>query len=537
MIPKRTIRKFLARKLTNYELWKKYSDERLEREQEKLPIRPPIWNRLRKAQKVMFLLGATRRRFGYHADTGVGKTMLSIALARYFVKLGECKRFLVLVPGVINKAEWAREVRKHTKQLECCVLEGSTPNKWQLLQTTKAQIVVETYTGLLHMLCDLEEVVKKGKPTGVNKMRPKPKYMSRMLKLVDGLILDESTNVKNHRKLPYRVCRKISRSVNHVFTLTGTPFGREPLDLWAQMYIVDKGETLGQTLGLFREVFFEATENFWGGVDYTFKADMQPTLHKMLANCAIRYKAEASDLPPVTRIIKRLDLPVAAESYYAQAKQELVKAKGTFREMKNAFVRMRQISSGFVGYYDQEEGARAQFEFPTNPKLDMLMSIIESLPTDQKIIVFHDFIFTGSMVERRLTEAKIGYVRLMTKGKKSDPAKVLHEFDHNPKKRVFILSTAGGFGLNLQIAKYAIFLESPPSVIMRKQMERRVERQGSQHDVVFIYDLIVRGTVDQNMLDFYKEGAALFDAIVEGEGPTPAQADASMRKLLDFAAR
>jgi SNF2 family DNA or RNA helicase len=183
--------------------------------------------------------------------------------------------------------------------------------------------------------------------------------------------------------------------------------------------------------------------------------------------------------------------------------------------MRNAFLRMRQISSGFVGYYDDDHGSRAEYSFPYNPKLELLMTLIQSIREDRKIVVCLDFIWSGDRIEQELKELQIGYVRVS--GTTKDPAAALSRFDNDRRVRVMLLSNSMVFGLNLQIAKYLIFYESPVPVITRKQAERRIERQESQHSKVFVYDLLVRGTVDERILAFHKQGKDLFRAIIDGK--------------------
>src|ERR1700734_2167868 len=113
MIPSSVTKKFLERDLADFREYKKLTDAQLEQRRARLPIRPPIWEKLSRTQKICFIIGATQKRFFFAKDTGMGKTALSIALILYFVKLHHNKRILVLVPNKINKSEWAREIRKH----------------------------------------------------------------------------------------------------------------------------------------------------------------------------------------------------------------------------------------------------------------------------------------------------------------------------------------------------------------------------------------------------------------------------------------
>jgi SNF2 family DNA or RNA helicase len=517
LIPKHTIRLFLNRKLDDNRFYKKLTEKQLQEMCDRLPITPPIWKKLDKHQKVCFLLGVRYKAYAFFADTGMGKSLISIALIRYFQKLGETRHALVLVPNKINKSEWAQEIRKHSPSISFCILRGSSENKWDQLREP-ATITVDTYAGFMRTACRLVPVLKrKGKKKKKkNRLKPDKELVKQFVKRFDALFLDESTFVKYRGTLVFRICRQISKKVQFRFALTGTPFGSDPVDFWAQMFLVDHGETLGKTLGLYRAAFFSKKESYWsGGYKYTFKKSKQSVLNRILAHRTIRYEVDQSDLPRLIPLVKEVSLPADARVYVQRAQQAIQSAHGNYREMKNAFMRMRQISSGYLGYYDDEEGIKAQYIFPQNPKLDSLLSLVESIRPDRKFIIFNEFTFSGNMICDGLDDLGIGYVRVYGKTKDSDS--VLREFNTVPKKQGLVLQNASGsFGLNLQIAKYGIFYESPVSPIIRKQARRRFERQRSLHDSVFQYDLVTRGTYDQRILDSLAAGEDLFKRIVDG---------------------
>lgn len=515
MILKRSLQKFLSRPRRDYREFKRLSLAELEDLESELPVQAPIWNRLNKTQRVCLLIGAERRRFAFHIDTGMGKTLLAIALARYFEDLDVARRYLVLVPGRANKTEWASEFRKHTPDIPFHILRGSSAQKWDQLRKIEATFFVDTYASFVRMLCKL---VKNKKREDTNKLKPSPTLVKHMQRMFQGFILDEITMAKNKKKLPYRLCRQMAKTAEVIFTLTGTPFGRDPTDVWSQMYLVDNGYTLGENLALFRAAFFEEKQGYWA-TEYRFDKKKAALLNKFLAHSSIRYEAAAGDMPPVVPIRKYVTLPSDTQTYYDRAKDQIISAHGNYQEMKNAFLRMRQISSGFLGYVDDERGVRAEYEFKPNPKLELLLSIVQSIPKESKIVIYHEFVFSGSIISRELEKLGIGHCRIMGGGKE-DPDVVKKRFDTDPDCQVNILSNAaGGFGLNLQVARYGIYYESPVSAIIRKQTQRRIERQHSKHDSVFIYDLLVRRTYDERILTFHKEGGDLFSAIIEGRAP------------------
>jgi SNF2 family DNA or RNA helicase len=509
MIPKSAIKKYLARPRLDYSTWKKLPGEEIRKRMRALPVRPPIWNKLKKHQRVMLLIGAQQPRFLFLADTGAGKTLLSIALARYFRRAGTVKSVLVLVPRRVNKYAWMKEIKKHCPNVKACVLTGSSAHKWQQLEQ-EGLLFIESLAGFVRMSC------KKGKTRrGRVRLLPDRKLIKRAAKRFQGLIVDESTGIKNPRRLPYRVCKAVSKGMEVVFELTGTPFGRDPKDIWSQMYLVDKGHTLGETLGLFRAAFFTESIDGMGFAHYTFDERKHRRLHTFLQNRSIRYPADQADLPKVTRVPELITLPHDAREYYQRARQSMIDAKGSYQDIKGTFMRMRQISSGFIGYTDDESGEKAKFVFPDNPKLDLLLSKIEETHETSKMVVFAEFIYS---IDRIAAELKrLGIEAIPVYGKTKHPDRVLDDFDNDDKQRVLILQNSMVMGLNLQIARYGVFYESPVSALMRKQAERRIERQHSKFKRVVLIDLMCRNTVDEQIRAFHASGEDLIRAIVEGK--------------------
>ncbi|MFH1738369.1 MAG: SNF2-related protein [bacterium] len=328
---------------------------------------------------------------------------------------------------------------------------------------------------------------------------------------VEGLLVHNCTCIFNHRSLQYKIAVGMSRDYPFRVGLTGTPLGRDPQVLWPQFYAVDRGEALGETLGIFRQTFFHETAGYWGGTDRVFKKKMTKDLHRLMAHSAIRYSAaECLDLPEKVAVERPFAMTDEQWSYYhAVLEQSREQATGNkLLDVGGVFVRLRQITSGFVSLSGEPSALAA------NPKLDSLMELIDELPEDEKLVVFNEFVWTGNQIVAALKERKIKSARLYsgTKDKQGE----LRWFMENESCRVFVVnSQSGAMGLNLQAAHYVVFYESPVSPIVRQQAEARCRRQG-QEQTVFVYDLFARHTVDQKIMRFLAEGKDLFTALVEG---------------------
>lgn len=517
MIPSSAVRAFFETPRYSYSRYKKFSRKKLRFLVQNLPAKPPIWKKLHKHQRACLLIGVYTRRFLFFLDTGMGKTLLIIALVRYFRRIGLVRRVLVLVPNRSNTAEWAREIRKHSLKSTYTVLKGSSKKKWELLRGEDSLFYISTYGGFSRMVCKTGPKKKGSKKKKGKRLIPDPSKVKKIKAHIQGLVFDESTFIKNRQKLPYRIGRQISKSMEVVFALTGMPFGRDPTDLWAQFHAVDLGETLGPTLGLFRAAFFKAKKNYWSkskyAFDYVFLDKKMGQLQKIVENRSIYYEADEGDLPKVTRIVVEVRFPVDTYQYYKKATQQIIDAGGNYQEMKSAFIRMRQIASGYVGYWDDDKAWRAEFSFDLNPKLDKLLEIVQSISENRKIIVFHEYIFSGSVICYELEKLEIGTARLWSGT--DDPAEEMRRFDEDSACRIFVVNnSAGAFGLNLQVANYVIYYESPTSPIIRYQTERRTIRSGQKRNRVFLYDLVMRNSHDRAILKFHKEGADLMEALL-----------------------
>lgn len=515
----RAVRAYWKRDFKDHRSYKKLSLKQCNVRMRRLPVRPPIWKKLSLLQKQCFLIGAEKGRFGFNNDTGTGKTLLMIALVRYFKKLGTLKRVLILVPKKVHKTDpWVKELRKHSPSSTYLVLSGSSEKKWKRLLEGDETFVIDTYGGFARMLCKQAELTDKQKRTSRRKTRlvPDRKLITRMVNEVDGWISDESIFVKNKTSLAFRLLNQLSKRCPIAFELNATPFGRHPENLWAQAFLLDRGYTLGENLKLFRSVYFDEKDDPFAYKKYVFRKDREKDLHRVLQNVTIRYTADEADLPRLVTLLRECKMPKDALSVYQEAKDAVMRSQGNFQEQKNAFIRARQISSGYVGYYDDEIGVRAQYDFRPNPKMEMLLQDITSVHEQYKFIVFHDFIFTGSMICRELDRMKIGHVRV--DGRTKNVGLQLEMFEEDETIRGMILNNkVGAYGLNLQAAKYGLFYERPLPAEDMYQARRRFERQGSLHKTVFLVDYVTKGTFDRKIIKHHNQGMDLFERIVEGK--------------------
>lgn len=516
MVPHKFIQQYLNRRLDSHVWMKKMSDKQLDYELGSVQPKPDFVTPPRHHQKIAFLLGVAYPNFFFMYDMGLGKTWIILnLLKRVILQTKEIRRALVLTPNDAATFGWEEEIKRHTPTLPYVCLVGSSKEKWEALLTFGDGLIIASYPGLVWLLS--EKVAKAGKRKK-NKLQPKPELIEQLCRGLGALILDESTKAFSKDKLNYRICNQISRRTKFRYALAGRPFGRDPSVLWAQFHLVDRGETLGDTLGLFRAAFFKEKINYWSGFpEYVFDKKNEQILRKMIEHRSLHYNSEeCQDLPPITRIIHPVHFNDELDSYYKRLIQEVIASKGNMRETKNIFLRMRQISSGFLGFLDDETGEKAQVEFSENPKLEGLLDLLETMPEGTKAVIFHEFTYSGKKIEDKLTTLGVPSIRLWSGT--PDVKKALDLFKNDEKYRILNANhRMASYALNLQRANFAFVFESPVSVIDRAQMEKRIWREGqSRH--VFQYDLVVHGTADENILQYHKDGTDLYKALLMDPG-------------------
>lgn len=473
-----------------------------------------------KHQLACYLLGLYCKTFLFFPDMGMGKTAICLGLLQYYKQIGEVKkRALVVVPNAVNVANFIKEIHKHSGM----TVKGLTGERdIRLLAIAEhVDINVINYDGLKVFMSTMEKV--KGKKKGkyrINKTRAK-----HFLYNYDFICLDEIHLLRN-RKHNYDLCKFLCQNIKYRYGLTGTPFGRDLQALFAQFYLIDRGRTLGKNITFFREAFMTQkteqiyTKNKEGEViirdvwKYVSSKKNKRLLKQRIKNRSIRYKdTEAVDLPKRVDIQIPLIFPSENLKHYNKALQGLIEAKGDYTSLDNAFTRLRQITSGFF-VFKNEDDERIEIEFKDNPKLERLVDLIQSSPEDTKVVVFNWFVPAGQMIKKRLQKEKINSVWLYGKTKKKE--ETLDKFLEDKDVKVLNVNIkTGSLGLNLQeVTSYLIYYDIPVSPFDRKQSLKRIHRIG-QTKRTFIYDLIMKGSIDEKILGFLKEGRDLFKAILE----------------------
>lgn len=515
MISKQAIDNYINREFESFNWIKEVSKTEILEAINSLPTKPKLKVELYTHQLASFYIGTCIPNFLFFLDMGTGKTLLTLALIDYWKQLGKVSKALVVVPNVVNVEGWREEIEQNT-HLRFVSLHGSLDKKLKALETS-GDVYVINYDSLQVAMAELRPKKVKGKIKNTRTIIPElVEHFTSHFQLV---VYDEIHRAKNPKSLIYKLCKEVSLRCSYQYGLTGTPLGRDPIDLWAEFNLVDDGETLGKNLALYTSAFFTTKVNYWGALEHKFDKRKQTTLNKMVQHRSLRYEDhECSDLPESHHITVNLTLSSDALAHYRTLLEDYVNVdERDTKEIKNYYSKFRQIASGFVYVKDEETDDRLTMEFSHCEKLDALLELLENMPVESKLVIFHVFNKTGSVIHEFLSKLKIPHALINSVAKNSRISEY-NKFKTDPKCKVLVCNIqSGSEGLNLQVANYMCIYEPTDRPIWHKQALKRINRQGQKADRVHYYHFCTKGTIEEKVMEFIREGKSLFEALIEGK--------------------
>lgn len=432
----------------------------------------------------------TLDRFAYQNEAallhemGTGKTTSAIAWMR--AKYNIAKEILptLIVSPVATLYNWYEEIERNAPVKvsdSVVVIHGSEKKRREALTQSNARIFIINPEGLDHL----------------------------KRKKFELAIIDEAHRFKNFKSKRLNILLSFTDFCKYRMLLTGTPILNSYLDLWAQWRILDRGETFGQNFFVFREHYFKDDNARWKGQPKYFprwvpKDGIAPEIARLVDQKASRLKKEdCLTLPPLIRKTEHVGLGKEQQAAYRQMEEELLAemSSGTC-VASNALTRVLRMLQILSGYVQVETLANEKFahRLKENPRLARLVELLEELTPHHKVIVWCSFQENYKAIASACKELEIDYATLT--GQTKDRQAEIEKFRTDPLCRVMISNPqAGGVGVNLIEASYAIYYSRSYSLGDRLQSEARNHRGGSEiHDKITLIDIVVPNTLDEEVL-------------------------------------
>jgi SNF2 family DNA or RNA helicase len=320
-------------------------------------------------------------------------------------------------------------------------------------------------------------------------------------------IIDEIHYSKNHTSLRFSIAAALTDSCKYALGLTGTPYGRNPYDMWAQSFLVDRGKTLGHNYYFFEQAFGVKKYHHFKGEEWVFDKKKFKILDHKMSQLAVVYNRK--DYVDEVVFAGTVDLRMHGDQLeaYGDVIMHMLKINETDHVNLGAtFQKLRQVASGYMSYRLNDEDHIVEFQ--SNPKLEWLEEFITEAPPDVQFVIFHEFRHTSKMICDMLTKRKVPHSRLY--GSTTDKSTPVKDFQQGRSRVLVANSNSGGIAIDLPMADYMLFFESPCSPIVRKQAEARPMSRGEKPLMI---DDIVCAAVERRVLACIAEGRSLMASL------------------------
>lgn len=431
------------------------------------------------------------------ADMGVGKSLITVAVAGHLVEENKIRKMLIVAPLSVCGV-WDEEFLKFADfNYNLTILKGSTEKKAEILKSLNSgelQIAVVNYESVWR----LEKQIKNWSP--------------------DFIVGDESHKIKSHKIAASKALHRLSQNANYKLILTGTMITNKALDCFSQYKFLNP-EIFGNSFYSFRNRYFDMVG--YGGYTPVLKKIMEPELKEKIHSIAFRAtKAECLDLPEIQEIKRFIELEEPAMKTYKdlvrQSYAELINGEVTATNVLTKILRLSQLTGGFIG---NDDGDAVQV---STAKLQALEDIIESvLESNKKLVVIAKFIPEIKAICKLLDKKKIHYS--LISGEVKNRAEEIEKFQNNSEIKVFVgqIATAG-LGITLTAASTMVFYSLDYSMSNFEQCKARIHRAGQKENCTYIY-LLAKGTVDEKVMRALKGKSnlakSLIDDYLQGENP------------------
>ena len=152
----------------------------------------------------------------------------------------------------------------------------------------------------------------------------------------------------------------------------------------------------------------------------------------------------------------------------------------------------------------------------TGAKLEALESLLAELRDNgHRALIFSQFTDVLALVKPILERNGWGYEYLDGSTPQKERMRCVEDFQRGVAPFFLVSLKAGGTGLNLTAASYVVLLDPWWNPAVENQAADRAHRIG-QRNPVTVYRLVMKGTIEEKVLELHGEKRMLSDAVLDG---------------------
>ena len=425
---------------------------------------------------------------GLFLDCGLGKTVIALtAISHLLYDSFEVNRVLIIAPLRVARDTWSAEL-----------------GKWEHLQGLRMERVIGTEKERIAALskrADLYIINRENTEWLVKH------YAGRQLPF-DMLVIDELSSFKNSSAKRFQALKRVLRQFSRVVGLTGTPAPNGLEDLWPQIFLLDRGVRLGRTMRTYINMFFD-TPNSWLPYKHELMPGAEEEIYKRIGDiCVSMRAADYLQMPERVDNVVEITLSPREEKMYRQMERDMLLpyADGDVLAINAATLagKLLQLSNGAV--YDEFHNIRVIHD----RKLDALEDLIEAA-NGKPVLVMYTFQHDLERIQRRFGKYSPEKPEGVRELKSSSD---MEDWNAGRLRIAATQPAATGHGLNLQHGGSTIvWFGLNWSLELYEQANARLWRQGQKSTVV-IHHLMVKGTMDEQVMQALKDKAADQNALL-----------------------
>ena len=422
---------------------------------------------------------------GLFLDMGLGKTVITLtAINELIYSRFEVNKVLVIAPKKVAETTWSTEARKW--------------DHLQNLRTVKVIGTVQQRIRALNTPADIYIINRENVPWLVD-------YDSNAWRF-DMVVIDELSSFKSNKAQRFKSLCYVRPHIKRFVGLTGTPASNGLIDLWAQVYLIDRGERLGKKITHFRTRYCECETHGGHFTTYSMKSGAEEAIKSAISDICISMKAEDYlSLPDCITVDVPVYMDAKAKRQYEEFEREmLLQVDENTLDAGTAAVlsgKLMQFANGAV-YSEDRDVVKIH-----DCKLDVLSEVIEGL-NGQHALLFYNFRHDLTRITERLAKSGLNVRQLSTDKDQQD---------WNDGKIDILLAhpASAGYGLNLQQGgHHIIWFGLNWSLELYEQANKRLHRQGQQ-EAVIIHRLITQDTRDEDVAAALEGKADVQNALLE----------------------
>lgn len=425
---------------------------------------------------------------------GGGKTVSTLTAFDELRQAGEVKKMLVVAPLRVARGVWDAQTKEwdHLGHLKVSKILG-TPEQRLAALRAKADV----YTINRENLCWLRDLIIQNK----KQVKAWP---------FDMVVLDESSSYKTQGSNRFKAMRQLRVLCKRLVELTGTPAPNRLPDLWAQMYLIDRGQRLGATETAYRERWFNKPG--YGEYKWTLKKGSQEAIYAAVADVVLSLnESDYMDLPRVIPVPVLVRLSPKAMAEYKRFERTFVMQAGE-RQVSAVSAgalhgKLCQLANGAV--YTDDKGTFHEFH---DEKLDALIEQVDG--ASGPMIVVYSFRSELARIQARLAKEYGDGLRVEVLDSQASEDR----WNRGETDVLLLHPESAGHGLNLQHsgAELIVWMSATANLEHFDQVNARLAGGHRRRGGLVVAYISAVDTVDDKLVRLLKEKTVEQDALRVG---------------------